>query len=211
MGAVEIDYPNVEDRQMQRINDMLRRIADLELTLSKKGTILKAGPPSGSAPTSQYYYDTTNKRLWFYNGVAWIFERAYDATKRPGVVLSSASQAVGAGLTVTNSWTTENSDVDGWIVAPSATLTVPTGWDGCYAATYRTAWSSSSSSDIESIVTLNGTAILNAGGPLAFGIRSATGQLRGLVAGDTIDCRSYNGAAISLNMNGVLVLDWLYR
>jgi hypothetical protein len=34
MGVLELDYPNVEERQPQRINQMLKRIADLEQMLS---------------------------------------------------------------------------------------------------------------------------------------------------------------------------------
>ena len=170
-----------------------------------------AGAPTGTGTDGDYYYDTTNKRLWRSNGTQWVFERAYDATKRPGVVLIGAGQVVGAGASVTVSWSAETSDVDGWISAPNTTLTVPAGWAGCYGFTHRCAGNISSSSSIELTAFVNGGSTCNSSGPFANAQRSNTGFYTGLVAGDTLTFVIFNGSGISITMSNVLVIDWLYR
>lgn len=131
--------------------------------------------------------------------------------KRPGVYLTSASQAVAAAATVSLSWTTEVSDIDGWITVTGTTLTVPTGWSGVYLVTARTSWSASTTSPIEIVVSLNGSVFLNAAGAMAFGVRTVSGVMRGLVAGDTIVVQVYNGSAGALNVTGALQIEWLGR
>lgn len=80
-GGIEIDYPNVEDRQMQRVNDLLKRVADLELL------VVAVAVPAGivfsyvgtSAPVGYVFVDgstitggqTKYPNLWAVIPAAW--------------------------------------------------------------------------------------------------------------------------------------------
>lgn len=191
---------------IDRIVTVLQKLYP-DLTASAQG----AGPPTGIPVNGRTYYDLTNSRLWRGNGNSWVFERAYDATKRPGVVLQGAGQLIGAGASVTVIWTTETSDVDGWITVPGTTLTVPPGWDGSYVVTHRTFGSVSSVSNVECSMLVNGSLVLNSAGPFANAYRSNTGTFTGLSAGDTLSCVVFNGSAGGITFSNVLVLNWLYR
>jgi hypothetical protein len=117
--------------------------------------------PGATPPTAlvlgEEYLDTTNNRLWMWNGTAWKFVRSIDGVKRAGVLLSAAAQAIATGVSTTAMWTTENSDVDGWITAPNGVLTVPAGWDGAYSFTYRVIGSTSATGPVELKVVVNGS------------------------------------------------------
>lgn len=184
--------------------------AGLDLSAAALAAQQGAGPPIGTGVVGQVYYDTTNHRLWRSNGLRWVFDRAYDATKRAGVVLTAAGQLIGAGASVTINWTAETSDVDGWITAPGTTLVVPAGWGGCYTLTCRTAGSISSSSDVEITTSINGTALFNSAGPLANALRSHSHLAHGLAPADTMSFVIFNGSAVGITFTSVLVLDWLY-
>jgi microcystin-dependent protein len=80
-GGIEIDFPNVEDRQPQRINDLLKRVADLELL------VVAVAVPAGivfsyvgtSAPAGYVFVDgstitggqTKFPNLWAVIPAAW--------------------------------------------------------------------------------------------------------------------------------------------
>jgi len=169
-----------------------------------------ATPPAAVA-VGEEYLDTTNNRLWMWNGTAWKFVRSIDGLKRAGVLLSAAGQAIGAAGSVAAIWTTENSDVDGWIAAPGNLLTVPAGWGGVYDFTYRVVGSTSSSAQVELSLIINGTQSgFNSGGSFANAARALSGVLHGLVPGDTLSFVCFNSSGISITFTSYLAIDWLY-
>jgi hypothetical protein len=168
-------------------------------------------PPSTLVrPVGAEYLDTANNRLWIFDGTVWRFVRSIDGVKRAGVVLSASGVSIGAGVSTTLTWTTETSDVDGWIAVSSTTLTVPTGWGGCYDVTCRTTGSISSSSDVEITAVYNGTVVANSAGPFANAIRSLGFTTAGLAAGDTLTFVVFNGSGVAITFTSVLVINWLY-
>lgn len=79
-----------------------------------------------SPVASDTVYETTNKRIWSHDGVAWslVYGRCTTRCRR------AATQSINSNSATAVSWDTEDEDTDGWITAPSTTATVPTGLGG---------------------------------------------------------------------------------
>jgi hypothetical protein len=81
-------------------------------------------------------YITGEDRFYSYDGSAWRRTAWNSASGRTQVLLRrNANQSIPATTLTDISWDTEDSDPDGFITAPSTTLTVPSGLGGLYACT----------------------------------------------------------------------------
>lgn len=103
--------------------------------------------PSGSYPTTVHegmvVYDTTEKRLYVYNGTAWV-RTTVNGNKagRTGMRLRRASTQLIQNHTATAiAWDTDDDDTDGFHTGSSDTITIPTSLQaGVYAMAVRVAW-----------------------------------------------------------------------
>lgn len=151
------------------------------------------------------------ERLWMYNGTSWDLISYAGTTGRPGVILTDAAQSISNTTATDITWGTEVSDVDGWTSGGSATLTVPTGWDGRYIISYFGAWAATPGTQAGCTITINGTDEaegVSAGG--AFFRPTAT-MVRALAATDTIKVRVYQNSGGALNITSRLEIAWLGR
>lgn len=85
-----------------------------------------------TAPTAgMLVWTTTPASYWYYTGAAWtrVISRVGCRLRR------AATQVIPSGAITAISWDTEEEDSDGFIVATSATITIPSGCNGLYAAT----------------------------------------------------------------------------
>lgn len=166
---------------------------------------------SATRPTGvegRMIYETDTDRCWVYSGSAWVFQNYFSTAGRPGVILTDATQSIGVSSTTDITWGTEVSDVDGWTSGGSATLTVPSGWDGRYVISLSGSWASSPTTSSVAIV-INGSSV--AEGPGGVFNRPATSVVRALAASDTIKCTAYQTSGGAINLDSRLEIAWLGR
>jgi len=170
---------------------------------------LSSGRPAGVE--GRRIYETDTDREWVYNNSAWVLAGWGTAAARPGVLLTDAAQSIGTASLTDITWGTEVSDVDGWTSGGSATLTVPTGWDGQYSITFSGVWGSTSLGTVPQLVILvAGAAAGGAGGLVASGVHSCT-ITRTLAATDTVKCQVYQNSGGNVDFTGRLEIVWLGR
>lgn len=110
-----------------------------DLSARHPASVLPLGSPGASAPG-----DTASA------GVASSVARSdhrhsreADTMTRAGVTLSASSFSVPNGGVTTISWTTETVDTNGYITAPSTTITIPANYGGVYSITVAGVWAGS--------------------------------------------------------------------
>lgn len=91
-------------------------------------------------------YVTGTKRFYVYDGSNWIVIGHSTTAGRVGCVVSDASLTLAAGTQGSASFDTETIDTDGFITAPSTTITIPSGLGGLYMARLRLIYASGSGS-----------------------------------------------------------------
>src|SRR5512143_2920931 len=109
---------------------------DVDNYLMKQANIQCTSATRPTGVEGMCIYETDTDRHWVYSGSAWVFMGWYSTAGRPGVILTDAAQTLVSATPTDITWGTEVSDVDGWTSGGSATLTVPTGWDGQYVISY---------------------------------------------------------------------------
>jgi hypothetical protein len=155
--------------------------------------------------------ETDTDRIYIYSGSAWIFVANYGTLGRTGVILTDAAQSI-ANVTASDiTWGTEVSDIDGWTSGASATLTVPTGWDGRYILTYSGSFASSPGTQSSVVIFINGSS--EAEGVSANGafFRPSVSIARTLAATDTIKVQAYQNSGAAINLTSRLEVVWLGR
>jgi hypothetical protein len=87
--------------------------------------------------------ETDTDRELTYDGSNWIRTNWHGVAGRTVVRCRiTANQAIINNLESDLSWTTEDTDTDGFIAVTGTTFTVPTGLGGIYAITMRATWAS---------------------------------------------------------------------
>ena len=169
---------------------------------------------SAARPTGvegRLIYETDTDRMWVYSGSAWVFQNYFSTAGRPGVILTDAAQTIATATTTDITWGTEVSDVDGWTSGGSATLTVPSGWDGRYVITYSGAWSSGPGSPCSVVLYHNGSTVYEALGSSApFSVPCVT-AIRSVAATDTLKVAVYHSAGANRDIVSRLEIAWLGR
>lgn len=172
---------------------------------------------STTRPTSSSLYEglvideTDLDRLWVYDGAAWRFITNYGTAGRPGVILTDAAQTIATATTTDITWGTEVSDVDGWTSGGSATLTVPSGWDGRYVITYSGSWSSGPGSPASVVLYHNGVTVYEALGSSAPFSAPCVTAIRSMAASDTLKVAVYHSAGANRDITSRLEIAWLGR
>ena len=168
---------------------------------------------SATRPTGvegRLIYETDTDRMWVYSGSAWVFQNYFSTAGRPGVILTDAAQTISSGSTADILWGTEVSDVDGWTSGGSATLTVPTGWDGRYVISYQGAWQTAATGNTGASILINGAnASANSTDP-SFSIINNT-FVRALAATDTIKVSVIHNTGANRDIVSRLEITWLGR
>lgn len=153
---------------------------------------------------------TADDRWWIYSGSAWVFGGNYTSTSRSGVILTDVAQTIGTGVPADITWTTEVSDVDGWTSGGSATLTVPTGWDGRYIITYQGTWTSSVTASSCSLF-VNGASVAIGSPDAATWNRNTLTILQTLAAADTVKIQVLHASGVNKDVSSRLEVAWLGR
>lgn len=172
------------------------RTADAALT-----TALREGMES---------YTDDLERKWIYNGTAWVLTGWGSVAGRPGVALTDVTQTITNATLTDITWGTEVSDPDGWTSGGSATLTVPSGWDGLYLMTFNAAWSTSSLGTAPYIVLNAGGLAYVASGLTDLGRHTVT-ALVPLAATNTVVCQAKQNSGGSVTVSSRLDLSWVGR
>jgi len=83
-------------------------------------------------------YETDTDRVMVYSGVAWVRVAAGATAGRTGCTArkTTNSGAMGNSATYATSFDVEDFDSDGFITAPSGTITIPAGLGGLYMVSY---------------------------------------------------------------------------
>lgn len=152
--------------------------------------------------------NTDTDRIECYDGTNWIRLAGYSAAGRSGVQLARfATQSIPTGTAIFTavSWDVETTDTDGYLIAPSDTITIPTGLGGIYTISAVIAWASSpgTSSTIEAWV--NGTTAWRH--PIGGATQMTTCAMSVTVpvaAAQTVQIRLSHGAAAAINVTGNL-------
>lgn len=153
-------------------------------------------------------FETDTSRSWIYtSGATWALTHWASTAGRPGVILTDAAQSI-PNVTFTDvTWGTEVSDVDGWTSGGSATLTVPTGWDGLYAITYTGTWSAGAGTSNSVGVLINGAAVLDIPNGA---LNKPSGTIcYPLAATNTIKVQGYQSSGGAINLTSRLDIVWL--
>lgn len=172
---------------------------------------------STTRPTSSSLYEglvideTDLDRLWVYDGAAWRFVTNYGTAGRSGVILTDSTQTIATATATDITWGTEVSDVDGWTSGGSATLTVPSGWDGRYAISFYGKWATSVTGSTSCAIYINGTyEYVFEGNPGAYNAVAAS-AVRSLAATDTIKVNVTHNAGANRDINSRLEVIYLGR
>lgn len=168
---------------------------------------------SSTRPTGvegRIIYETDTDRYYVYVA-SWVLIGWGTAAARPWVSLTDAAQSIGTASATDITWDTEVADPDGWTSGGSATLTVPTGFDGLYVLSYTATWASSSLGTTPGVFLLvNGVNVGSAVG-LTFGGTHTMTKLLALAATNTIKVQAYQNSGGSINVSSTLVLARLGR
>lgn len=168
---------------------------------------------SSTRPTGvggRIIYETDTDRIYVYVA-AWVLIGWGTSTARPWVSLTDATQSIGTASATDITWGTEVADPDGWTSGGSATLTVPTGFDGLYVLSYTATWATSSLGTTPGVFLLvNGVNVGSAVG-LTFGGTHTMTKLLALAATNTIKVQAYQNSGGSINVSSTLVLARLGR
>lgn len=166
---------------------------------------------SGTRPTGvegRLITETDTDRIVCYDGTNWVRVGNYGSAGRSGVQLARiATQAIATGSATFTavSWDTETTDTDGYITAPSDTITIPTGLGGLYAISAVIAWSASPGTDSSIEVYVNGTTSWRH--PIGAGAQMTTCAVSVIVpvaAAGTVQIRLSQGSGTSKNITGNL-------
>jgi hypothetical protein len=145
--------------------------------------------------------ETDTDRRYVYDGSAWVLNGWNTAAARPWVSLSDSAQSITTASATDITWGTEVADPDGWTSGGSATLTVPTGFDGLYIVTGTAAWASGTLGTTPGAFILhNGTNIAGANGP-TFGQTHTVTTVLALAATDTLKMQVYQNSGGSVNVS----------
>lgn len=117
-------------------------------------------------------------------------------------VTRTAAQSIASATQTSISWDTETSDAYGFIAAPSATLTVPSGKGGLYAITFRAVAALALAGRSFAQVTAAGRIYRE---PIvATDDQGAVGITVVLAAADTVTAAVYHSTGTSINFTGSL-------
>ena len=148
--------------------------------------------------------ETDTDRMYIYSGSAWVLLGWYSATGRAWVSLTDSAQSIGTGSAADITWGTEVADPDGWTSGGSATLTVPTGFDGLYIVSYSGTWASGSLGTSPGVFLFhNGVNIAGANG-VTFGQVHSVNTTLALAATDTLKVQAYQNSGGSVNISSTL-------
>ena len=154
---------------------------------------------------------TDTDRSFEYTGTAWVFLRATAAAGRAGIILTDAAQTITTGTNTDVTWGTEVLDPDGWTSGGSATLTVPSGWDGRYAIHYKGAWSTDPTT-ARCAIFINGAVYAGEHTLLNFAstyVVQAAIPVITLAAGATIKVQVFHAAGSNRDVVSRLEVAWL--
>lgn len=169
---------------------------------------------SSTRPTGvegRVIYETDTDRLWVYSGSAWVLIGWATSAGRAWVSLTDAAQSIATASATDITWGTEVADPDGWTSGGSATLTVPSGFDGLYIVSYSGTWASGTLGTTPGVFILhNGTNIAGANGP-TFGQIHSVNTTVALAAGDTLKIQAYQNSGGSVNITSTLRVVYLGR
>lgn len=115
------------------------------------------------------------------------------------LLLTDSTQTIGTAAATDITWGTEVSDTYGFTSGGSATITVPAGLGGIYAATYNGIWSSTAvGTQAGTCCLINGTNAYEQsyGGTLTYGCVELS-FIRRLAAGDTIKFSVFHSAGVN--------------
>lgn len=161
---------------------------------------------SSTRPTGvegRIIYETDTDRIYVYVS-AWVLIGWGTSTARPWVSLTDAAQSIGTGSATDITWGTEVADPDGWTSGGSATLTVPTGFDGLYVVSYSGSWASASLGTSPGVFIFhNGGNIAGANG-VTFGQVHSVNTVLALAATDTLKVQAYQNSGGSVNITSTL-------
>lgn len=150
---------------------------------------------------------TDSDRVECYDGTNWIRVGNYSSAGRTGVQLARfATQSIpNTGTQTAISWDVETTDTDGFIVATSDTITIPTGLGGLYAISAVLSWASSPGANSSIEVYVNGTTSWRH--PIGAGTPMTTCSMSVVVpvaAAQTVQVRVAHSAAAAINVTGNL-------
>ena len=169
---------------------------------------------SSARPTGvegRIIYETNTDRLYVYSGSAWVLIGWGTSTARPWVSLTDAAQSIATASATDITWGTEVADPDGWTSGGSATLTVPTGFDGLYLVSYSGTWASGTLGTTPGVfLFVNGVNSAGANGP-TFGQVHTVTHLVALAATNTLKVQAYQNSGGSVNITSTLTLVRLGR
>lgn len=157
-----------------------------------------------------------------YDGSGWVRTGHWGTAGRTCArVRRAATQNIGSASTPTSiSWDTEDQDTDGFLAAPSATLTIPTGCDGRYSVDGLLIWAAepgtTSSNFFTWKITRGGVALYFAGSIDNPNTRNVSGSYYvacpgpslDLAAGDTVELEVAQSSGAGIN---VTAYGWLFR
>lgn len=154
--------------------------------------------------------ETDTKRVWRHSGAAWVFAGYYTTAGRPGVILTDAAQSIVTATISDITWGTEVSDVDNWTSGGSATLTVPSGWDGQYAVSYSGQFAVAAGASQGSQCLINGATIYADTSTTLWNV-TTIGFVRTFAATDTIKFQVFQNSGGNVNIVSRLEIAWLGR
>lgn len=179
--------------------------------LMEQATIIcdSGSRPSGAgAPIEgMTIFETDTDRFLIYNGTSWIRVGTISQTGWTGVhVQRVALQSIPVGVPTAIVWDTViTSDSDDFIVPSSATLTIPTGLGGIYAATVATNWSAG----VGTLGAYISVEVPSQTIPTHMGINATTGAANAvwiLGAGNSVTVNAYHTASSSISLTAQLQL-----
>jgi hypothetical protein len=172
---------------------------------------------SSTRPTSpsegMMIYETDTDKHLVYDGSAWQWLLS---SKRVGcTVRQTTAQSITSNSLQSQTFQTEDYDSDGFITAPSGTITIPTGLDGMYSIAYAQYWASNPNTAGYAVIKVN------IGGTIRAFTTSAPGNSVGmpgngtnfllgvtavvpLSGGDSMTFQAYQNSGGSINLTSVV-------
>lgn len=152
-------------------------------------------------------YETDTHRAWVYDS-GWMLIGWGTLAGRPGVgVVRASNLTVSNGAVTDVTYTSETWDPDGWTSAGSATMTVPTGWTGLYAVSFRGSFASNPA--CWTILNINGTNYAESYAGAATGNISLANTVS-LTQGDTLRLQVFQSSGVAQTLAlATLIVSWL--
>lgn len=159
--------------------------------------------------TGRRIFEADTNRYWKYNGTTWIFDGNLTAAARAGVQLVDTAQSIATATLTDITWATETADPDGWTSGASATLTVPSGWDGVWNVSFNALWASSTLGTTPyAVAYVNGAVVYSSEGLTPQGVHTLSVDLI-LSATNTLKFAVFQNSGGPINATCALLASWV--